>query len=155
MRKLLKCLMILCLLSGCSQAPKEEVQEETPMMGVVNPIKSYETLDEVNNAIGTSLELVEGVQDVRFSTITNTVAQINFVYNGYELCLRASFESQGSELAGTYGEFQESVVDNYTVLTYNFGVVVVYDEGDEHRTLYIKQSLSEEELNDLIENILK
>lgn len=155
MNKLLKGLMVLCLLSGCTQASKEEVQEETPMMGVVNPIKSYETLEEVNDAIGTSLELVEGAEDPRFSTITTTVAQVNFVYNGYELCLRSSFVSQGSELSGTYGEYQESVVDEYTVLTYDFGVVVVYDEGDEHRTLYIKQSLNEEELNDLIENILK
>ena len=155
MINLLKALIVLCLLSGCGSTPKEEIQEDVPMMGVVNPIKTYDTLEEVNSVVGTTLTLVDGAQDARFSTITNTVAQVNFVYDGYELCLRSSFVEQGSELAGVYGDYQESVIDEYTVLTYDFGIVVLYDEGDEHRTLYIKQVVENEELKTLISKVLK
>lgn len=154
MRKILKGLLVLLMLSGCGEAPKEEVQEDVPPMMVVNPIKTYDTLEAVNNAVGTTITLSDQIEVLRYTTINNTVAQVDFTYSEYEMCLRASFETEGAELAGTYGECQESTIDDYIILKYDFGVVVVYDINSEHRTLFIKATIEDNQLKEIINVVL-
>lgn len=153
MFKFFKVLFILTLLCGCSNESIEDTKEEESMM-IVNPIQTYDTLDEINDVVGTSITLIDSISDVRYTTVNKEIAQVDFKYQGYTICLRASFTFEGTELAGTYGEYEESKIDDYTLLNFEFGSVVVYDVNDEHRTLFFKDNLSKDEIKIIIDEIL-
>lgn len=115
-----KALLILTLasamiISACSSTAdmNNEEQNETnepeiteninPSMGglqVINPLKTYESADEIKDALGFTVNPIPESEDITFSTISNDIAQVGFTYNGLDCTLRAN-DDEG-DFSGVY-----------------------------------------------------
>lgn len=118
MKKIIVLLLSLFLLVGCAPAEVEddvdngenEMTESTDGavmgggLGIANPIKSYETAEEVEAATGILLNIPKRAENIGFSTITGTIAQARFTLDGVEFTLRASKEMTAAALHGIYTE---------------------------------------------------
>ena len=82
----------------------EEVDtaSDTGIDGVPNPIEEVDSVEDFE-AIGvTKIHAPIKAENVKYSVIDNTIAQIEFEYKGNAYCLRASKEEE--DIAGLYGE---------------------------------------------------
>lgn len=95
----------------CCDAPAEEgmayrEEEESPYIGLPNPIKECASLEEINAAAGTALAhpAVMGVTDESFCTITGSdavLADYDFTLAGYRWCFRAGAVA-AYDISGVY-----------------------------------------------------
>ena len=118
MKKIIAIILCFLLLSACTPAENgedidmnEELTESTDdavsmggMMGIANPIKSYETAAEIEAATGILLNIPEGAENTAFSTITGTIAQARFTLDGVEYNFRASKNAPAASLHGIYAD---------------------------------------------------
>ncbi|MCQ2486416.1 MAG: hypothetical protein MJ129_00600 [Clostridia bacterium] len=90
--------VILFAFVGCGEKPKAEVVQMT------NPVKSYETLTEINDIVGCHISNpgVMGVTEEKYSVIEADplIAQYDFSLNGKELSVRAS--KTKDDISGIY-----------------------------------------------------
>ena len=98
MNKIIAIILCFLLLSSCAPAENgEDVNDNVEQtestdevggmmggMGVVNPIISYETAEEVEAVTGVLLNIPERAENIAFSTITGTIAQARFTLDGVE-----------------------------------------------------------------------
>lgn len=117
MKKIALALLSGAMLLGVSActSQKPEGEEEEITTGVVNPIKEV-TEEEMTKITGIDLPPIQGMENIVYSTINDTVAQAEFDYNGHHYCLRArptfkttaqEAEEELGELAGLYYEWQD------------------------------------------------
>lgn len=118
MKKIIAIILCFLLLSACTPAENEEdtdmneeLTESTDdavsmggMMGIANPISSYDTAEEVEAVTGILLNIPERAENTAFSTITGTIAQARFTLDGIEYTLRASKEAPTAALHGIYAD---------------------------------------------------
>lgn len=118
MKKIIAIILCFLLLSACAPAENgedikmnEELTESTDdavstggMMGMVNPISSYDSAEEVESVTGIFLNIPERAENTAFSTITGTIAQAKFTLDGIDYTLRASKQAPTAALHGIYAE---------------------------------------------------
>lgn len=85
--------------------PKEpEKQEQTGgMIGgmqLPNPVKTYGTAADIADILGFTVNPLTDSENIRFSVISNDVAQVNFSTNGIEYTLRAN--NDDGDFSGVY-----------------------------------------------------
>lgn len=100
MKKLLSVLFVLLLgLSVCScsaNAPQEEKQTEEPTdepsIGMPNPIKQYDSIDDINGKTGVHMIIPSSIPatDIVYSTINDETAQIDFILDNHDWTIRGS-----------------------------------------------------------------
>lgn len=100
MKKLLTILLALLTLFtivGCSK--KEEVIGDD----TVNPMVSYDSLEEINEIVKTKLihAPVMGVSDEKFYVINGEIAEYDFTVNGNNYCFRGA-KDLTSDISGIY-----------------------------------------------------
>lgn len=116
MKKILLVLFAFTLvLCGC--AKKEEIQQEQPIANAVWDAKEYQTIEELNDVVGSNLvtAAVAGKEDEKFIVISNKIGQYTFKCNGEEWCLRASQDVE-NDISGLYYDnigFEKDVVGTY------------------------------------------
>lgn len=88
MKRLLKVLLItlLALLLGACSSNKEKID------GVPNPIKEYDSIDEINDAVGVHLIVSSMIpaSDFTYSTINDEIAQVKFKLDNHSWTMRGA-----------------------------------------------------------------
>lgn len=114
MKKTLSIIVVIALsvalLSGCG-AKQEKPAEPAETVGLPNPVKTYESIDEQIQAVGLGLEAPEGASDVRYMSI-NGMAETVFTLDGVEYFYRAqpTGELESYDMSGLYYSFKEPAV---------------------------------------------
>ena len=70
-----------------------------------NPILEYGSAEELWAALGFGVEAPAEAEEVRYSAISGTIAQVNFTRSGKDYCLRAAEMTE--DFSGLYGEERE------------------------------------------------
>ena len=110
MKKVLTILLTL-LLCGCDKNAN-----------VINPVVSYDSLEEINEKVGTNLvDLKEYgiVSDERFSVINDKISEYCFVIDGYDICFRSS-KGLNEDISGLYIDGQPAFDDFSSAMDFNF-----------------------------------
>lgn len=147
MKKILIFVLALTLIfcfGACANKGNENAEEN--VIGMPNPMKTCESLEEINAAAGTNLMKpgVMGVSDEKFFTITGseyTIAEYRFNLNGIEYTIRGAAATE--DISGYYidgktafaeaGEGLEYAEDNGVKLARFFdlnGQTVITAKGD-------------------------
>lgn len=119
MKKIFYLLLVLLLgltLSACSgNATQEKKSEE--IIGMPNPIISYETLDEVNEKVGVHIVIPSSIpaSEYRYSTIKDETAQVTFILDEHEWTVRGS-KIVNQDISGIHDE------NNYFAEGEDFGL---------------------------------
>ena len=103
MKKILTLLLVLATLFTVAGCSKKENQEEIIGGNTVNPMVSYDSLEEINEIVGTKLmhAPVMGVSDEKFFVINAEIAEYNFTVNGNNYCFRGA-KDLASDISGVY-----------------------------------------------------
>lgn len=101
MKKLLTILLVIAALftvTGCNKDKEEVIGENT-----VNPMVSYDSLEEINEIVGTKLmhAPVMGVKDEKFFVINGEIAEYDFTVNGNSYCFRGA-KDLTNDISGVY-----------------------------------------------------
>ena len=95
--------MCIALLAGCGKKEKEE------QTGVVNPVKTFESFNEQQAALGIGLEAPAGAENVRYQGI-NKMAETQFTLDGVDYFYRAE-ATDGTkcyDISGLYYTFDNT-----------------------------------------------
>ena len=100
---LLLCLVLVFSLCACGKS--EPAAEDEPAAGMPNPMTAYDSLDDVNKAVGGNLcgPGAMGVSDEAFFVINGgsfKIGEYQFKMNGYEYCLRCAKTVE--DISGVY-----------------------------------------------------
>lgn len=101
MKKLIFLLLIFCIcLTGCSK--QEKLEEPTNANATFDAVE-YETIEKMNEAIGSNIvsAAVAGKTDESFIVISNSIAQYKVKVNDEEWCIRAS-KDVDNDISGLY-----------------------------------------------------
>ena len=125
MKRLIKITIIAAVMICMTACFNKDENRET----VVNPLLSYESLSEINNAIGVSLIKLpfSSISDETYYVIGGIIAEYNFIANDYEYCFRAS-RMLDEDISGIYidgepafSDFSESLSVNQNDDTFKVG----------------------------------
>lgn len=105
------------------QEPENQEQNENiggtmGGMQIANPIKSYESAEEIAAVLGFTVKTLPNAENIVFSTISNDVAQVKFTLNSIKYTLRANDEE--GDFSGVYTSVESEnninvlVADNET-----------------------------------------
>lgn len=114
MKKLLTLLILMLIVSGCSN--------ETNTANMENPIKEIESLQEINELASTNILEIEQGQNPRYSIINSdpVIAQYDFQLNGYEWSIRGS-KQVNDDISGINHEHNKfEAYGDYTLYTDDF-----------------------------------
>ncbi len=110
MKKII-CIAVCCLLfcaAACAKpVPASEQPENTAEL--VNPMKEFATAEEMNKAIDVYLLPPKGAEETVFSTIADYLADIRFVLDGKNYCLRAA-AGNDQDISGVYETFEQDAI---------------------------------------------
>lgn len=100
-----------------ASTPADSTPVDSSMVSVPNPLVEYNSIDELNEALGfTVQELpIDGYKVQTYIAIDNTVGQINYSSpDGPALCLRTA--KAGGDISGVYGaNFAEETIAGVSV----------------------------------------
>lgn len=107
MKKIFSVLLIALLSLGvasCTTQNKQEEQSEE-IIGMPNPIINYDTIDEINEKAGVHIVIPSSlsVTDLRYTTIQDETAQVNFVLDGHKWTVRGS-KKVDQDISGIHNE---------------------------------------------------
>lgn len=135
-------LMMMFVFAACGQ----EEEPDPGTVGMPNPITGYDTLDEINEAAGTSLQIPADweVSDEMFSTVDCTdylIAQYDFSYGDFDSwCFRSAINSS-TDISGVYIDGNEAFAaggaDGVAVNSDADCKVARWFTGDEQFTIYV------------------
>ena len=141
--------------------PGGETETGTMTGGVMlpNPITEYGSAEELRAALGFGVEAPAEAEEVRYSAISGTIAQVSFTRSGKDYCLRAAEMTE--DFSGLYGEEREprlidtetgaaltEILDGETVFR-----KLVWREGEVTYILSNTDGASEEEMEALYREI--
>lgn len=149
MHKIVLCILMLAALSGCGM--KTEVPVETKMSGMPNPIKQVEDA-KAFEALGIYIVLPEDVEEVHYSTISETTAQAKFQWKDADFTYRGA--ETDKDITGVYEERKEdAVLENVEVegestevtiqTTVNEGKIALWTWGEIQYSLYTGDKIEE------------
>lgn len=99
---ILLALMLTAMLSGCKPATEPE-----PQVGLPNPIVEIEDASDFGKT-GVSIDAPEGATDIRYSIISDQLAQVDFTLDGVTYTYRAAItENEDEDISGVYETFDE------------------------------------------------
>lgn len=101
------CTMLL-FVAACAKSATAPEQTDNAT-GLENPMKEYPTAEEMNEAIGVYLLPPEGAEETVFFAIADDLADIRFVLDGKNYCLRAAAGS-GEDISGIYETFEKDAI---------------------------------------------
>lgn len=105
-RSIILCLLLLSVLGGCTK--KTEVSPvESTMAGIPNPVKEVDG-PEALEPLGGSMVLPEDASDVRYSIIADTIAQVQFRWEGAAFTYRGARTEE--DIIGVYEEREDEVI---------------------------------------------
>lgn len=95
-------LVLTAALYGCKPATPPE-----PQAGLPNPIVEVEDASDFEK-LGVSIDAPEGATDVRYSIISDKLAQVDFTLDGASYTYRAAItEDEEEDISGVYETFDE------------------------------------------------
>ena len=109
--------MAAVLLSGCGKktssdfaSKKNEIKEIQPaVIGMPNPVRES-TAQDILETVGVRFAIPDGAENVRYSVIGGSLAQVDFSWNGNECTARAepSGETSLKDISGFYYDWKNS-----------------------------------------------
>lgn len=96
MKKLIYLLLVLllgiCVCSCSSNSKQIEEPTDEPSIGMPNPIKQYDSIEDINKKTGVNMIIPPSVPatDVVYSTINDEIAQIDFKLDNHDWTIRGS-----------------------------------------------------------------
>lgn len=152
---------------GVTRGDKEQSEIEAPVEGVKeiaasipNPIKEYQTLDELEAALPFILQLPHVPSEYMmssFTTIDETLAQVIFTSATNTITYRMAGGTE--DISGDYTDYPlevdvDSKWDEVTLKGDSDGIyVAVWTDGTYTYSISSKEALSEEEMMDIVESI--
>lgn len=126
--------LMICLISsiltgvfGCKRAPVSQNQDvkNEDFVGLANPVKES-SKEDILTTTGLTFNVPEDAKNVRYSIISGSLAQADFLWNDAECTVRAklSSELELKDISGFYYDWQKSSVvkvgyNNATLKLYN------------------------------------
>lgn len=143
--------LFMLSLVGCEQAKDEgnanHEEDNSSVVGLANPMVSYDSLDEINNKVGVEIisPAVMGKENEKYFVISNEIAEYDFDLNGNSFTIRGALITD-SDISGMYDENNTFTSgEDYTLYTNEFYLERFFDSNKQY-TVVVKDpgDLSEE-----------
>lgn len=163
--------LLSCSKKSSASGVKSSLVEKptsSAVIGLPNPIKEVSN-EEILNKFGYTFVIPQGVENVRYSTISNSLAQVNFTWKGANCNVRfePTEEKSVKDISGFYYDWKNSANVKVGEISAKakwtedgegnvVGICIWYDSATKsNRSVSMKSNANKENLTELANAVFK